>query len=194
MARPQAIDYDAKRKHICRCAAACFAQSGYPNASMLQLAQASGLSKAGLYHYYASKEGVLFDVLDGYVRELLTLAKAALAQHHQAQPALAGLIHALLATYATAQQQHRVLVTDTHHLSPALGDVVRGHQAELVHLMGQALRAAYSKRIPSNRVSAHAMMVFGMLNWTFTWLKSQGDLSYHDYAEQVIATLEQGLA
>ena len=193
MARPQAIDYDAKRRHICQCAASCFAHSGYPNASMSQLAKASGLSKAGLYHYYASKEDVLFDVLDSYIRELLTLARTAVASKNQNKPALACLIQSLLATYATAQHQHRVLVTDTHHLNPALGDVVRRHQAQLVHLMGQALSAAYPKRIALNRASAHAMMVFGMLNWTFTWLKAHGDLSYHDYAEQVIATLEQGL-
>lgn len=160
---------------------------------MAQLAQASGLSKAGLYHYYASKEDVLFDVLDGYVRELLELAKNALAQHPEPQAALASLIQALLATYATAQHQHRVLVTDTQHLSPELRARVLTHQAELVHLMGQALQVAYPKRIQAQHASAHAMMVFGMLNWTFTWLKPAGSLSYQDYAQQVIATLERGL-
>jgi AcrR family transcriptional regulator len=194
MARPQATDYDAKRKHICAHAATCFAQSGYPNASMVQIALASGVSKAGLYHYFVSKEAVLFDVLDGYVRELLQLSQAALASKADAAQALASLITALLATYATAQHQHRVLVTDTQHLSAGLREQVYDDQRQLVKIMAKALQAAYPKHIRPRHASAHAMMVFGMLNWTFTWLKTDGALSYAEYAKQVIATLDGGLA
>ena len=194
MARPQAIDYAAKRKQIGVQAAACFAQMGYPSARMTQIAIASGVSKAGLYHYFSSKEAVLFEVLEGYVRDLLRLSHVALSKHSKPQAALASLIGDLLATYATAQHQHRVLVTDTQHLSPAQRETVRGVQAELVQLMGSALQAAYPMRIDASNASAHAMMVFGMMNWTFTWLKADGALTYSDYAKQVIATLERGLS
>jgi AcrR family transcriptional regulator len=193
MARPQAADYAAKRKHIGVHAAACFAQLGYPSASMVQIAAASGVSKAGLYHYYDSKEAVLFDVLDGYVRELLAVSLTALTPPAEPAQAMAALIRALLTIYATAQHHHRVLVTDTQHLSPPLGKAVRAVQSELVRVMGSALQAAYPARVHSGNASAHAMMVFGMLNWTFTWLKADGALSYSQYAEQVIATLERGL-
>ena len=37
------------------------------------------------------------------------------------------------------------------------------------------------------------MMLFGMMNWTFTWLKPDGPLSYEGYAEMVIEMLENGL-
>ncbi|UCW44497.1 hypothetical protein [Pseudomonas phage PPAT] len=37
------------------------------------------------------------------------------------------------------------------------------------------------------------MMLFGMMNWTFTWLKPDGPLSYEGYAEMVIDMLENGL-
>jgi hypothetical protein len=36
-------------------------------------------------------------------------------------------------------------------------------------------------------------MVFGMINWTFTWLKPGGKLGYGDFAEQVVAMVEHGL-
>jgi len=35
--------------------------------------------------------------------------------------------------------------------------------------------------------------VFGMINWTFTWLKPGGRLSYADFAEIVIELLAGGL-
>ncbi|MDP3136789.1 MAG: hypothetical protein Q8N17_10725, partial [Burkholderiaceae bacterium] len=38
-----------------------------------------------------------------------------------------------------------------------------------------------------------AMMLFGMINWTFTWLRPGGPMSYEDFAREVIAMLEHGL-
>ncbi len=64
MARPKAADYDAQRDHILALATAAFAELGYPSASMAQLAQACGTSKARLYHYFPSKESLLFESLE----------------------------------------------------------------------------------------------------------------------------------
>jgi hypothetical protein len=38
------------------------------------------------------------------------------------------------------------------------------------------------------------MTVFGMINWTFTWLKPGGKLSYGQFAEMVVDLLDNGLA
>jgi hypothetical protein len=46
---------------------------------------------------------------------------------------------------------------------------------------------------PANQ-SAVVMMLFGMINWTFTWLRPGGPMSYAAFAEEVIAMLERGLA
>ncbi|MCQ4438559.1 TetR/AcrR family transcriptional regulator, partial [Clostridioides difficile] len=41
--------------------------------SMSDLATASGTSKARLYHYYESKEAILFDLLDRYTNRLMLI-------------------------------------------------------------------------------------------------------------------------
>jgi hypothetical protein len=38
------------------------------------------------------------------------------------------------------------------------------------------------------------MMLLGMINWTFTWLRPDGRLTYRDFAAEVVAMLEHGLA
>jgi hypothetical protein len=35
--------------------------------------------------------------------------------------------------------------------------------------------------------------LFGMINWTFTWLRPGGPLSYSAFAEEVVAMVEHGL-
>ena len=55
------------------------------------------------------------------------------------------------------------------------------------------LRRAYPKRITVANQTAITMMLFGMINWTFTWLRPNGSMSYSAFAEEVIAMLEGGL-
>ncbi len=52
---------------------------------------------------------------------------------------------------------------------------------------------AYPERVTRDNQAALTMTVFGMINWTFTWLKPGGKLSYAEFAEMVIDLLAGGL-
>ena len=73
MARPKSATHDIKRDAILDIAAQCFADRSYPAASMNEIAAACGTSKARLYHYYESKDAILFDLLDRHTQRLLAL-------------------------------------------------------------------------------------------------------------------------
>jgi AcrR family transcriptional regulator len=60
MPRVRASDYDTKLLGIVDAAAALFAKSGYSGARMSQVAEACGVSKSMLYHYFATKDDLLF--------------------------------------------------------------------------------------------------------------------------------------
>ena len=70
MARTQAKDHGAKREAILEAAARVFASEGFDRASMAALAHDAGISKANIYHYYDSKDALLFDLLDSHLKEL----------------------------------------------------------------------------------------------------------------------------
>ena len=55
------------------------------------------------------------------------------------------------------------------------------------------LGAAYPDKVDDANRTPITMMLFGMMNWTFTWLKPDGPLSYEGYAEMVIEMLEKDL-
>ena len=87
MARPRSSGYDGKRRAILRRSAQLFARNGYDRTSMAEVASASGVSKALLYHYYVGKESLLFDILYAHFREIS--AKNIFVCRHQAFPARA---------------------------------------------------------------------------------------------------------
>ena len=208
MARPKSATHDIKRDAILDIAAQSFADRSYPAASMNEIAAACGTSKARLYHYYGSKEAILFDLMDRYTQRLLSLIALteATAQRRNLddRAALHELIRAFLHEYESSATRHVALLNDTQFLSdvpdahlgsPAISprELILNRQRDVVAAVTRALRRAYPERLNVSNQTAITMMLFGMINWTFTWLRPGGPISYVAFADEVIALLEKGL-
>ncbi|MCJ0764876.1 TetR/AcrR family transcriptional regulator [Variovorax terrae] len=198
MARPKSSQHEFKRDEILDAAAQCFADRSYPAASMNDIALACGTSKARLYHYYGSKEAILFDLLDRYTQRLLAIIGHAEAtaqrRNLDERAALHELIRSFLQEYETSATRHVALLGDTKFLGDAQRELILNRQRDVVSAVTRFLRRAYPQRLNAANQTAVTMMLFGMINWTFTWLRPGGAMSYAAFAEEVIATLERGLA
>ncbi|NIM40399.1 MAG: TetR family transcriptional regulator [Hydrogenophaga sp.] len=198
MARPKSATHDLKRDEILDVAAQCFARQSFPAASMNDIAKACGTSKARLYHYYESKEAILFDLLDRYTQRLLALIGEAEGRAQRKnlseRDALSELVRAFLAEYETSATRHAALVSDTKFLGPAQREQVVNRQRDVVAAFTRFIKRAYPERVTPTNQAALTMMLFGMINWTFIWLRPGGPMSYASFAEEVVAVLEGGLA
>jgi AcrR family transcriptional regulator len=204
MARPQSADHHLKRDEILDAAAQCFAQQSYTAASMVTVAAKVGASKARIYHYYDSKEALLFDLLDRYTQRLLAVVGETEAHAQRKKlddrAALHQLVRNFLQEYESSATRHAALLNDTKFLSDvpdaALGmsqrELVLQRQRDIVSAFTRFLRRAYPQRLTDANQTALTMMLFGMINWTFTWLRPDGAMRYSEFADQVIATLESG--
>ena len=198
MGRPISASHELRRDEILNVAAGCFARQSYPASSMNDIAAACGASKARLYHYYESKEAILFDLLDRYTQKLLvSIGQVQATAQRQAldeRATLHELIRAFLREYETSATRHAALLGSTQFLGPAQREVILDRQRDVVAAVTRFLRRAYPERVLPHNQTAVAMTLFGMINWTFTWLRPDGSMSYADFAEQVIALLDRGLA
>jgi AcrR family transcriptional regulator len=198
MARPKSSQHDLRRDEILDLAAQCFAERSYPAASMNDIAAANGTSKARLYHYYDSKEAILFDLLDRYTQRLLAVIGEveATAQRRNLddRAALHELVRAVLDEYEHSASRHVSLLHDTKFLGEEERELIVDRQRDVVSAVTRFLRRAYPGRVSAANQTAVAMMLFGMINWTFTWLRPGGPMRYGDFAEEVIRMLDTGLS
>lgn len=198
MARTKAPDFEAQREQILDLAAAAFAATSYPSTSMADLAAACGTSKARLYHYYESKEAILFDLLDRYTGQLMqivTNVERDGERHGRShRETFAELLRAFLAEYETSQTRHIALINDVKFLAEAQRNQILQRERDVVAAFARLLQRAYPERVTADNQTALTMTVFGMINWTFTWLKPGGRLSYAGFAEMAVGLLENGLA
>lgn len=197
MARTQAADYESQRLRILENAAEAFAEAGYAACSMTDVAKKSGASKARLYHYYASKEAILYDLLDRHTQELLDIAIAvrdrAKREGIKPQAELKAMVASFLDAYQTARTRHIALLNDVKFLGDKQRERIVARERAVVDAFAEALKRAFPKRVTPDNQRALTMMLMGAMNWTFTWLKPGGALSYADYADEVTRVLFKGL-
>jgi AcrR family transcriptional regulator len=193
LARRKADTFDAQRAAIRDAATLLFAEKGYKAASIADLARACGVSKALMYHYYRDKEHLLFDIADSYIDRLQAIVDAIGAEKLPAAAHLRRLIESFMVEYEHSAARHRVLVQDVKYLQRVHRARVLAKQRRVV----QGYADVIAQLAPGDRARLAkplTMILFGMINWTFTWLKDTGPLSYADMAPIVADLFLGGVA
>ena len=193
MARGRAPGYDAQRETILSQAAELFARQGFVGTSMNEVATACGMSKPALYHYVRDKSQLLFEIATTHVARLHDLVAEVDSATPAADPQqrVRSLIERFVLEYAGARHAHRVLTEDVKFLEPADQARVLELQRQVVTAFAEAVAAARPELVPAHLHKPLAMLLFGMMNWMFTWLQPDGTLSHADMAP-VVADLFLG--
>ena len=193
MARGRAAGYEDQRGAIVARAAELFARQGYHATSMNQLAEASGLSKATLYHYYRDKDALLVHIADGHVSRLQALVADVAALGLKPQAQFRELVRRIVEEYADAQHAHRVLTEDVKFLPPADRQRILDKEREVVAGFSAAVVALRPELKDAALATPMTMLLFGMINWMFTWMKPEGALDYDALAPMVADLFLGGL-
>ncbi len=191
MPRGVSAEHSIQRDTILRVAADTFAQVGYPSATMAEIARRCGVSKSLLYHYYNAKDAMLYDMSRSYMSKLCELVDSVTPLKLSAKEALAETVRRFVREYEHSRTRHIVLLNDVKFLPPAQRDEVIRLERVVVQKFADLISTTYG--IDGERAKVLTMCVFGMINWTFTWLRPGGTISYAQFAESVVGMLESGL-
>lgn len=194
MARTQAADYDKKRDAITEQAAKLFSKHGFAGASVAQLAARCKVSKALIYHYYPSKEAILFDVMSEHVDTLLATTAPAGHQGESPEAALRSMTRALLRAYVGAADRQKVLLYELQSLPRKNRDeIVAKQRAVIAQIESLLVRAKPALKRNKPKLRAKVMLFFGMLNWTHTWFNESGPISRDGLADMAAETILKSL-
>jgi len=194
MARTRAADFGEKRRSILDGAAAVFAKLGMEHASMAQIAKENNVSKALLYHYYPSKELLLFDIGRTHLIELEAAIRKADRPNLDPPQRLRHLIGGVLENYRTASNFHQVLLNGTGSLSETQRLELQQMERSIVKAFSDVL-IEINPELGKKRagVTPVTMSLFGILNWAYTWFKPSGALSRDGYADMVTRLFLNGV-
>ena len=176
----------SRRAEICRTAAQIFRERGYDATSVSDIARALGITKAGLYHYFESKEALLFEItaygLDRVRDDVIVPVRGIRDPEERLRQLV--IRHANIATYgrgAVAQ-----LVDEVRALPPGsrkqLEERMRAY-FDLVRDTLRELRAAGRLRDVDPTVAAFGLI--GTILWLPRWFRQNGRLSQEAVAKEI---------
>ena len=190
MARPQSPDYDRRRDAIVAAAASLYARRGFQGASVAELAKACGTSKALIYHYFPSKDDILYEVMAAHLDDLVDAADDAM-QSGDARERLRALTMAFMRLYVGARDSHKVLLNELDNLPPGRRVEVVAKQRRIIAVVETLVREIRPDANPV--VLPLSMLFFGMINWTHTWFRPGGAVTPEQLADLAVDMALNGL-
>lgn len=185
MARTQAADYEERREAIVEKAADLFAERGFLGASVSDIAKACKTSKSLLYHYYPSKEDVLYAVMASHIDGLVESVETALGEPGAARDRLRRLLRLFMADYVGAASRQKVLLNELDNLPQDRRDAIIAKQRRIIDAV-QGMLVEIDSALASDKGEARArtMLLFGMINWTGNWYDPAGPLKPEAIADR----------
>jgi TetR/AcrR family transcriptional regulator, cholesterol catabolism regulator len=160
-------------------AAEVFHRKGYDHTSMSDVAAAAGLTKAGLYHHVASKESLLYTLLDSGLDFTESYVMKPLEAISDPLERLKTMIELHL---RLVLEERNLEVTGLLHecksLSAADQERINRRKKQYVKMSTNLISDVVKKyNIPDLDPKLAAFALLGMLNWTYQWYKVSGSSS-----------------
>ena len=185
--------FDRRLGEILDHATAVFCDKGYDAASMRDLSRATGMSLAGLYYYFQSKEKLLYLIQKHAFETILVGLRKRLEGASDSEQRVRALIQNHLEYFLANQKAMKVLSHEDEALKNGYGDNIRAIKREyyrtclgLVEDLMRERGVKFSGRIA-------VLSLFGMMNWIYTWHNPRVDADAGALARQMADIFLDGL-
>lgn len=181
------------RTRLLRAAADLFARKGFHATGMSDLEKATGLGRSSLYHYFSNKEEMLFEITTRYLRELIAVGEALLAEDLAAEQRLRQFSRAVMRSVADDLAELTVCFREMHAVTgdnrPALLDLHRAYE----RVWARILRAGSDHGGFAETDAITVKAVIGMHHYSYLWLRPDGNRSPEAIAESFCDLILSGL-
>ena len=167
--------FDRQLGKILEHAIEVFCEKGYAGASMRDLSRATGMSLAGMYHYFGSKDRLLYLIQKHTFSTILSRLRDRVSQLRDPQRGIRAFIDNHLEYFLEHQQAMKVLSHEDDVLDGEYGREIARIKREYYQTCRELLdRYKKEKGLEFDSRTA-VLSLFGMMNWIYTWYNPRLD-------------------
>lgn len=185
--------YDRRLAEILAHATEVFCKKGYEGASMRDLSRESGMSLAGLYYYFESKERLLYLIQRHTFSTIVERLKARLQGVDDAEDRIRIFILNHLEYFLANQSAMKVLSHEDEVLKNGFGAEVAAIKREYYRICVGLLDDLKRERGLQSSTRIAVLSLFGMMNWIYTWHKPRVDADAESIAGQMADLFLRGV-
>jgi AcrR family transcriptional regulator len=188
-----ATRFDRRLAEILTHATEVFCKKGYEGASMRDLSRASGMSLAGLYYYFESKERLLFLIQKHTFTTIVQRLKARLEGVSDPEQQIRIFILNHLEYFLDNQAAMKVLSHEAEALKNGFASEVAGIKREYYRICVGLLDELKRERGLQVSTRIAVLSLFGMMNWIYTWHNSRVDADAEQLAREMSEIFLRGV-
>jgi AcrR family transcriptional regulator len=166
-------------------ATAVFCEKGYESATMRDLSRASGLSLAGLYYYFESKEKLLYLIQKHYFTTVMEQLQARLKDVSDPEERVRAFIQNHLEYFVANFKAYKVLSHEDDVLQNESGDEIAALKREYYRSCATLVEALKREKGLEFNSRIAIMGLFGSINWLHTWYNPRVDGDSGALARQI---------
>src|SRR5258708_6709540 len=177
--------HDRRLAEVLEHAARIFWEKGYEGASMRDLARVTGMSLAGLYYYFESKEELLFLIQKHTFTTIMEQLRERLTEPTDPEERVRIFIRNHLEYFLSNKEAMKVLTHEDETLKNGRGAQIRAIKRQYYRIcldLLEDLRRAKGLQF-SGRLAV--LSLFGMINWIYTWHNPRVDAGAEVLARQM---------
>lgn len=191
--------FTRRQRQIYMEAARLFVAKGFANTSMGDIAEAVGMSKAGLYHSIASKEDMLYRMimfgLDDFEREVMDPARDVADPRARLETMIRRHVLNICRVNEPGGNPFTVVVNDTVGLSPERTAEVNARKRSYHRFVRTALEQLQAEGRLAEGVdpAIAAFSIHGVILSIARWRRRNGRLSPHELADEIAGFCLRGV-
>ena len=187
----------SRRSQLLRIAGRLFAERGFTNTTVRDIADAAGILSGSLYHHFDSKESMVDELLSSFQTELFASYEEILATHADARDRIDAIVRASFDAIDQHHEEVAIFQNDAAHLQQLerfayLGEHNRRFRELWLELLDEGVRSG------ALRGDLDTELVFRFIRDTVwvavRWYRPGGPMTAQDVADQYLAILLDGIA
>ena len=166
-------------------AAKLFNAKGYLQTTLNDITSAARFSKGGIYHYFSSKDEILFFVLDRYLDLVLKDLENDLAQIETAREKIQYIVSRHIRLYTENLAEAKTLLNEKYCLPPKYRLKIDRKERQYFEIVRKVLAGYFAGRqkLPDSRITVITFLLFGICNWIFSWYDPKGSVTAASLSE-----------
>jgi len=182
-----------KMEKIAKSAAKLFNEKGYLETSMDDISSAARLSKGGIYHYFSSKNEILFFISANFMDLLLGGLEEELKKIGDCFSKIKYFISRHIQFYARYISEAKTVIHEAHLLPPEYFKVIAEKERQYHQIVSDILFDYFERNIPKNQLKTIAFILFGTCNGIYYWYDPKGSITPQNLSEIIGDILCGGL-
>jgi len=177
--------FEQRLAQILQHATAVFYEKGYEGASMRDLSRSSGMSLAGLYYYFESKEKLLYLIHKHYFTTVAQRLAERLEEVQDPEERVRTFILNHLDFFLANHKAMKVLSHEDDVLEHELGTEIAALKRQYYHSCSDLVEALKREHSSEFNTRVAVLSLFGMMNWLYTWYNPRIDPGADELSRQV---------